>query len=205
MMKAGRRAYLLRGAGDISYYYVGVGVPESSQAEECMATEHYRIVVDKQYLEFASAHFVTMKGTREPLHGHNYHCGVVVEGDLTDDGYVLDFSDVKRAARDACRLLDHLVLLPEHHPELRVERREGQVWVDYRQDHFEFPAADVLLLPVANTTAELLAQYLAGEIAKRLPAEKSERVLIIEVMVEEAPSQAAWFRTELNDALANQV
>ena len=43
----------------------------------------FRVSVTKDYLVFASAHFITFSGHRcETLHGHNYRVGVVVEGAL---------------------------------------------------------------------------------------------------------------------------
>ncbi|MFL5536256.1 MAG: 6-pyruvoyl trahydropterin synthase family protein, partial [Gemmatimonadales bacterium] len=42
---------------------------------------NFRVQVSKDYLVFASAHFITFKGHQcESLHGHNYRVGVAVEG-----------------------------------------------------------------------------------------------------------------------------
>ena len=41
----------------------------------------FRVSVSKDYLVFASAHFITFAGHRcEGLHGHNYRARVTVEG-----------------------------------------------------------------------------------------------------------------------------
>ncbi len=42
----------------------------------------YSVVVAKDYLKFAAAHFIAYPGFREPLHGHNYQVSVRVEADL---------------------------------------------------------------------------------------------------------------------------
>ena len=43
----------------------------------------FRVSVTKDYLVFASAHFITFAGHRcEGLHGHNYRARVTVEGAL---------------------------------------------------------------------------------------------------------------------------
>ena len=40
----------------------------------------FRVQVSKDYLVFASAHFITFRGHQcETLHGHNYRVGVAVE------------------------------------------------------------------------------------------------------------------------------
>jgi hypothetical protein len=44
---------------------------------------HFRVQVSKDYLVFASAHFITFRGHQcETLHGHNYRVGVAVEGSV---------------------------------------------------------------------------------------------------------------------------
>ena len=51
-------------------------------AEENCRVEQFRVQVSKDYLVFASAHFITFRGHQcETLHGHNYRVGVAVEGD----------------------------------------------------------------------------------------------------------------------------
>ena len=44
----------------------------------------FRVSVTKDYLVFASAHFITFAGHRcEGLHGHNYRVGVTIEARST--------------------------------------------------------------------------------------------------------------------------
>src|SRR5258705_6194231 len=76
------------------------------------APRRYSVVVAKDYLKFAAAHFIAYPGFREPLHGHNYQVSVRVEADLGSDGYVLDFGIVKRVAKALCDELDERVILP---------------------------------------------------------------------------------------------
>ena len=45
----------------------------------------FRVSVSKDYLVFASAHFITFAGHRcEGLHGHNYRARVTIEGALDE-------------------------------------------------------------------------------------------------------------------------
>src|SRR6266576_1542899 len=91
--------------------------------------QRYSVVVSKDYLKFAAAHFIAFPGFREPLHGHNYQVSVSVEADLGPDGYVLDFGLVKRVAKALCEELDERVLLPERSDCLVVTRTEDAVGV----------------------------------------------------------------------------
>jgi len=160
--------------------------------------QRYSVVVTKDYLKFAAAHFIAYPGFREPLHGHNYQVTVRVEADLGPDGYVLDFGLVKRVAKELCEQLDERVLLPAGSDCLRiVEAGDGVEVTTERGDRFRFPASDVRLLPIAHSSAEELAAYLAGRLRDALRAEAGGRGLVaLEIGVAEAPGQAAYCREE---------
>ncbi len=154
----------------------------------------YRIEVTKDYLGFAAAHFITFKGNCERLHGHNYQAWFEVEGDLTDDGYVFDFTELKRIAKDLCDALDHRVLLATENPKIQVQQDDESVLVTYEHLRYMFPARDVVLLPISNTTAELLATYLAIQLAQRLRARHDHAIGAVGVWIAEGPGQRAFFR-----------
>ncbi|MBA3945551.1 MAG: 6-pyruvoyl tetrahydropterin synthase family protein [Herpetosiphonaceae bacterium] len=151
----------------------------------------FRIEVTKDYLGFAAAHFITIKGKCERLHGHNYQVWVELEGDLTDDGYVCDFVELKQFIHRECQLLDHRVLLQTENPLLVITAVGNSINVRYGEQHYCFPAADVVLLPLHNTTAELLAEHLAHKLATQLPAQDMVDVQRLAVWVAEGPGQRA--------------
>jgi 6-pyruvoyl-tetrahydropterin synthase len=161
--------------------------------------QRYSVVVAKDYLKFAAAHFIAYRGFREPLHGHNYQVSVRIEAALGPDGYVLDFGLVKRVAKGLCEELDERVLLPERSDCLGVTRTGDGVEVTTETgDRFHFPAADVRLLPIAHSSAEELAAYLAARLRTTLAAEAGGRhIVAIEVGVAEAPGQVAYCREAL--------
>src|SRR5688500_6817058 len=91
----------------------------------------YRVSVSKEYLVFASAHFITFSGHRcEPLHGHNYRVSIAIEGAIDEESwYVVDFSVLKTLMRRLCDEIDHKVLLPLRNPRLHIGRSGGSVTV----------------------------------------------------------------------------
>src|SRR5207249_7925197 len=91
----------------------------------------YSVVVAKDYLKFAAAHFIAYKGFREPLHGHNYQVSVAISGTVGPDGYVLDFGVVKELAREVCAELDERVLVPSASDCLTIEQDEVSVTLIY--------------------------------------------------------------------------
>src|SRR5437773_72605 len=57
----------------------------------------FSVTVTKDYLVFASAHFITFAGHRcEGLHGHNYRVRVTIHGKLDEESwFVFDFVTLK--------------------------------------------------------------------------------------------------------------
>jgi 6-pyruvoyl-tetrahydropterin synthase len=160
------------------------------------ARESFRVHVTKDYLKFSAAHFIAYPGFRERLHGHNYKVSVAVHGPLGRQGYVVDFGVVKRIARRLCERLDERVLIPARSDCLSVREDGERVVVRYERDEFSFPRGDVLLLPIVHSSAEELAQYLAGELRRELAEEGIDGLTAVEVGVEESFGQAAIFRQD---------
>ena len=157
----------------------------------------YRVSVTKDYLVFASAHFITFSGHRcETLHGHNYRVGVVVEGALQDGSwYVFDFSVLKRIMRKLCDDIDHKVLLPTENPHLQIAERGDAITVAYQEKpRYVFPKRDCALLPLPNTTVEMLAELLTTQLEAALTTEGAAGITAIEMEVEENFGQSATYR-----------
>jgi 6-pyruvoyltetrahydropterin/6-carboxytetrahydropterin synthase len=163
-------------------------------------TESYTVSLQKEQLVFSAAHFITFAGdVCERLHGHNYGVIADVTGPLDENQYVVDFIALRDGLQNIVSELDHHMLLPTQHPLIHVERRENEVHVDFRgEKRWVFPAEDCLLLPIVNTTAELLARY----IGKKLLATLSAIPLTeIRIGVDENNGQWAWWRAELTERL----
>lgn len=162
------------------------------------AAPRYSVVVSKEYLKFAAAHFMAYPGFRERLHGHNYQVSVRVEAALGPDGYVLDFGLVKRVAKALCDELDERFVVPADSDCLRVTIDAGSVEVVTEEgDRFVAPLADCAILPIVHSSAEELAGYLLGRLRDLLRNEAGSRGLAaIEVGVGEAPGQVAYVRED---------
>ena len=152
----------------------------------------FKIHVSKDYLIFCAAHFVTYDGVCEALHGHNYRASVTVEGDLQADHFVFNFVTLKRMMRKLVDQLDHRTLLPESNPCFRITRENGEVTVTVENRRYVLPESDVLILPIPNTTAELLAKYLAGQLREVLGNEPN--LTACEMTVDEVDGQSATYR-----------
>jgi 6-pyruvoyltetrahydropterin/6-carboxytetrahydropterin synthase len=160
----------------------------------------FRVQVSKDYLVFASAHFITFKGHQcESLHGHNYRVGVAVEGSVDSEClFVLDFSVLKQIARQLVDTIDHKVLLPTLNPKLAYHDDGDRVSVEYfGQPTYVFPKRDCALLPIPNSTAEMLAQYLGSQVRQELESRGYSHLTSLELEVEENYGQSATYREAL--------
>jgi len=155
---------------------------------------NFKVHVSKDYLIFCAAHFVTYDGECEPLHGHNYRASVTVEGDLQDDHFVINFVTLKRIMRNLVDQLDHRTLLPESNPHFRITHEDGEVTVAVENRRYELPETDVLILPLSNTTAENLAEYLAGQLRAKIG--DTVNLTACEMEVSEVEGQSAIYREE---------
>ena len=160
----------------------------------------YRVSVTKDYLVFASAHFITFAGHRcEGLHGHNYRVRVTIEGGLNEDAwFVFDFVELKRIMKRLCDEIDHVVLLPLESDRVKVAEDGDTVRVSVDgTPRYLFPRRDCALLPIPNTTVEMLAKLLTTRLRTELQAGAANALTAIEMEVEENFGQTAVYRETL--------
>jgi len=161
----------------------------------------FTVAVRKEDLVFAAAHFITLPGHRcEPLHGHNYRAAVELSGALEPEAwYVYDFVALKQLMRRLVGELDHKVLLPATNPALSVRETNGTVTVAYDgRPRYVFPVTDCVVLPIPNTTVEMLAQYLAGQVRSELQGRGAAHVRTLAIEVEENFGQSATYHETLS-------
>ncbi len=161
----------------------------------------FSIKVYKQYFNFAASHFMIFEnGTREPLHGHNYLVMFRVVAPKLSGDMVFDFLDIKPIVRDICNTLDHKLIIPKDHPLIRIDRGERNTIITTPDKcEFSIPSSDVLLLPIMNSSAELIAMFISSEV-RRLVLEKYQfKFSELEIEVEETPGQSAVFMYKEKD------
>jgi 6-pyruvoyltetrahydropterin/6-carboxytetrahydropterin synthase len=150
-------------------------------------------------VRFAAAHFATFGGACEPLHGHSYEVAAEVEGALGKDAWVLDFVKLKSILREISRELDHRFLLQRDSDVIRVDASPTGWHVATPAGlSYELPEADVVALPIDNTTAERLAQWFSGRLWQALRKHNAANLISTTVEVWEGPGQrASYFEQRL--------
>jgi 6-pyruvoyltetrahydropterin/6-carboxytetrahydropterin synthase len=154
--------------------------------------ERFKVRVTKDHLVFCSGHFISYEGDRcERLHGHNYRTAVEIEGGLDENQYVFDFIALKHRTKAITDELDHRMMLATRNPHIIVEESADAVSVRYRDRRWLFPREDCVLLPIENTTAELLARYIAHRLVDDLRKHHQFVPEVLRVEVEENIGQSA--------------
>jgi 6-pyruvoyltetrahydropterin/6-carboxytetrahydropterin synthase len=170
-----------------------------------MTTEHYRVRVTKDNLVFSAAHFITFNGNIcERIHGHNWRVAVQVAGPLDENSYVFDFIALRDATQMLVNELDHRVLLPIQHPAIQVTARDNEVTATFEQRRWVFPREDCVLLPIANTTAELIARWLGHRLREVIRSHSgADKLESLTVEVEENFGQWAVCEIRLQPITSN--
>ncbi|MGZ3743906.1 MAG: 6-pyruvoyl trahydropterin synthase family protein [Pseudobdellovibrionaceae bacterium] len=150
----------------------------------------------KQNFKFSAAHFLIFnEKSAERLHGHNYQVqveiGIPTPEALQETGFFVDFNILKKYIKSSLERWDEMVLLPKEHPEMKFNFKGAVLEVNFRERFYAFPANEVVLLPVTNTSVEQLSRLLAEDYSKEFSRYK---VSFVSVYVEETPGQGARTR-----------
>jgi 6-pyruvoyltetrahydropterin/6-carboxytetrahydropterin synthase len=158
--------------------------------------ESYLVRITKDDLVFSAGHFITLAGGQcERLHGHNYRVAAEVQGPLDENHYVVDFVALWDALRSIVGEMDHRMLLPTEHPHIRVNPDDKEVTVAFADRRWVFPRCDCILLPLPNTTAELLARYIGLRLQDELGKRTGARLSGVRIEVDECFGQTASWET----------
>lgn len=161
----------------------------------------YRVRVTKDHLVFSAAHFITYaENICERLHGHNWRVAAELTGPLDENRYVFDFIALRDALQNIVNELDHRVLLPMLHATIKVVANDREVEATFEERRWVFPREDCLLLPIENTTAELIAHWIAGRLREAIAGhESATNIELIQVEVEENFGQWAICAVPANE------
>ena len=155
-------------------------------------SETYHVRLSKDTFVFSAAHFITYDGgVCERLHGHNYRVAAEVFGPLDENHYVIDFILLRDTIQELVDALDHRMLLPTEHTAIRVQAGEREVGVTFEDRRWVFPREDCVLLPVPNTTSEMLGRYLGEQLLSAIEAKTGTRPSRIRIEVDECFGQQA--------------
>lgn len=80
---------------------------------------------------------------------------------IGDDGYVIDFGDIKKATRLLCKEINEYFICPMNSTSIDIKTVDGQICLECEDGaKFSFPNGDCALLPLIHSSAEELAHYM---------------------------------------------
>jgi len=136
----------------------------------------FSICLNFTSLKFTALHGIQYEsGEYEPLHEHTFRVVTRISGPLNAAGYVVDFHLVEKTLREILSFLEKRTLL-------------AQDELSFRNN-----CDNPLILPIKNTTAELLAGYIAEELRQKIGL-TSEYQITLEL--EESPGCWGIFNSE---------
>ena len=163
-------------------------------------SESFCVRVSKDYLVFSAAHFITINDNIcERLHGHNWRVFAEVHGPLDENYYVVDFIALRDKLQSIVDELDHHMLLPTGHALIHVATRGREVEVTFEERRWVFPRDDCVLLPLQNTTAELLARYIGQRLLTQLESLGVASPTLLRLGVDENNGQWGIWELGSND------
>ncbi|MCP3870731.1 MAG: hypothetical protein GY703_22085 [Gammaproteobacteria bacterium] len=163
--------------------------------------QQFAVSVDPGELHFNAAHFITFDQTCENLHGHNFHVRITATGGNNRDAFVVDFVLLNRLAAQICAGLTNRILLPGESSEVVLQVNGNQIDVSSYDKRFSLPTENCVVLPLPNTTAEMLAWFIMESLIPLLTEHDClSQVGQMEVAVEEADRQWGICRRSFHES-----
>lgn len=144
-------------------------------------------------ITFSATHLIVGHSKCGRLHGHDYAINAVIEGDMGSDGVVMDFISVKEFLRGVASELDHKVLVPGKDKSVLLQGESLKYTASGKA--YEFPRSDCVVLDVAVTSAEELAEWVIRRLMEKV--QFPGNVSRVEIGVDEGRGQGVWTSRDL--------
>ena len=142
-------------------------------------------------IRFSACHFIPRHEKCSRLHGHSYIVRLRLEGDIGEDGMIMDFVVLKKKLKQMIDELDHKTLIPTRSNEVTVDVGEDEVQVNTCGKRYVFPLVDVTLLDIPTTTAEEMSKAMTQRMVSEI--EFPANVRSVSIGLDEERGQTAWY------------
>ena len=142
-------------------------------------------------LRFSACHFIPRHEKCSRLHGHSYIVRLRMEGDIGEEGMIMDFVILKRTLKKIIDEVDHRTLLPARSKEVKIDVEGDSVEVVSGCKRYVFPKEDVALLDVPTTTAEEMCKMMTLRMKSEIDFPPNVRS--ISIGLDEERGQTAWY------------
>ncbi|MBR2254811.1 MAG: 6-pyruvoyl tetrahydropterin synthase family protein [Candidatus Methanomethylophilaceae archaeon] len=146
-------------------------------------------------IRFSACHFIPRHEKCSRLHGHSYIVRLRLEGDIGQDGMIMDFVVLKRKLREMIDEVDHRTLLPTKSDEVHLTVTENSVEAVNGCKRYVFPREDVTLLDIPTTTAEEMCRMMTLRMVSEI--DFPDNVRSVSIGLDEERGQTAWYTETL--------
>ena len=142
-------------------------------------------------IRFSACHFIPRHEKCSRLHGHSYIVRLRLEGEIGEEGMIMDFVVLKKKLKQMIDELDHKTLLPTASQDVRLTVSDDSVEAVSRGKRYVFPREDVTLLDVPTTTAEEMSKMMTRRMVSEI--EFPSNVRSVSIGLDEERGQTAWY------------
>lgn len=146
-------------------------------------------------IRFSACHFIPRHEKCSRLHGHSYIVRLRLEGDIGEDGMIMDFVVLKKKLKEMVDEMDHAILLPSRSEVVKISSDGDSVMAESCGKKYMFPSMDVRMLEVPTTTAEEMSKMMAEKLVKEIDIPANVKSL--SVGLDEERGQTAWYTVVL--------
>ncbi len=142
-------------------------------------------------IRFSACHFIPRHEKCSRLHGHSYIVRLRLDGDIGEEGMIMDFVVLKKELKAIIEELDHKTLLPTLSDDVKLDIGEESVEAISCGKRYVFPRMDVTLLDIPTTTAEEMSKMMTLRMVDdiRFPP----NVRSVSIGLDEERGQTAWY------------
>lgn len=146
-------------------------------------------------IRFSACHFIPHHEKCSRLHGHSYILRLRLEGDIGENGMVMDFVALKKKLKAFVDEFDHKTILPGSSPDVKLTITDDSVEAISCGKRYVFPLMDVVIIDVTNTTAEEMTKLMVNRMVSDV--EFPSNVRSVAVGLDEERGQTAWYEVKL--------
>jgi 6-pyruvoyltetrahydropterin/6-carboxytetrahydropterin synthase len=146
-------------------------------------------------IRFSACHFIPRHEKCSRLHGHSYIVRLRLEGEIGEEGMIMDFVVLKKKLREIIDELDHKTLLPTRSADVKLTMDGDSVEAVSCGKRYVFPRMDVTLLDIPTTTAEEMSKMMAERMVAEIDIPGN--VTSLSIGLDEERGQTAWYTVVL--------
>ncbi|MBQ2762151.1 MAG: 6-pyruvoyl tetrahydropterin synthase family protein [Candidatus Methanomethylophilaceae archaeon] len=146
-------------------------------------------------IRFSACHFIPHHDKCSRLHGHSYILRLRLEGDIGENGMVMDFVALKKQLKAFVDEFDHKTILPGNSPDVKLTISGDSVEAISCGKRYVFPLMDVVIIDVSNTTAEEMTKLMVNRMVSEV--EFPSNVRSVAVGLDEERGQTAWYEVKI--------